>query len=171
MFVFSRSLLWANVEREPALIWGAAGSSLFQTYIEIEDGFSAYWGFDRVDFAADLLGAWYPVVQEYVPFLQNLNMKFSYLPKNQGEPSSIPGQVYTVFDDYEGQTFWLSLNVKNVLPKAVGEFWPSWLALAVGMSVRDNSSPDRYLVWYLAPDLDMRHIIPRSTGFLTTLGE
>jgi hypothetical protein len=170
-FVFSRSLQWADVSPRSSLVWGAVASTLFQTYIEVEDGFSVYWGFDRVDFAGDVVGAWYPLVQEYVPFFQNFNFKFSYIPKNPNEPSGIPGQTRTIFDDYEGQTIWLSANVKNLLPRSVSSFWPSFLCLSVGVSVRDNTSPNRYLVWYLAPDVDMTKIIPSDTWFLKTLGE
>ncbi len=170
-FVFSRSLRWADVPDRPALIWGAIGSTLFQTYVEVEDGFAKYWGFDRVDFAADVVGAWYPVLQEYVPPLQSFNFKFSYLPKSPGSAGAFPGQTHTVFDDYEGQTLWLSVSPKKILPGAVGAAWPGWLGLAAGVAVKDNQSPDRYLVVYLAPDLDMRAIIPQDTGFLKTLGE
>jgi hypothetical protein len=170
-FVLSRSLQWANVTESPSIIWGAIGSTLYETYVEVEDGFSKYWGFDRVDFAGDVVGAWYPVAQHYVPFLQNFNLRFSYLPKNASKKSGIAGQTFTVFDDYEGQTIWLSLTMKNLLPGKAGTWWPDFLCLSLGVAVRDNFSPDRYLVWYLAPDLDMTKIIPQNTHFLKTLGE
>lgn len=170
-FVFSRSLQWANLEEEKSILWGAIGSTLFQTYVEIEDGFSKYWGFDRVDFASDLVGAWYPYAQHHVPFLKNFNFRFSYLPKTANEPSGIPGQKHNLLDDYEGQTLWLSLTMKNLLPEKVSRWWPEFLCLSVGVAVRDNNSPDRYLVWFIAPDLDMTKIIPPKTPFLKTLGE
>ena len=170
-FTFSRSLQWCNVPDESALIWGAVGATLFQTYVEVEDGFSAYWGFDRVDFAGDVVGAWYPVLQKYVPALQNFNFKFSYYPMNQGAHSGIPGQTFTIFDDYEGQTMWLSLTMKNLLPRPVASVWPGFLSLALGIAVRNNESPNRYLVFFLAPDLDMTKIIPCDTWFLKSLGE
>ena len=170
-FVFSRSLQWADVPDRSALIWGAVGSTLFETYVEVEDGFSKFWGFDRVDFASDVVGAWYPVAQEFLPALRSFNFKFSYLPKNQGEPRAFPGQTRTIFDDYEGQTIWLSVSVHDLLPRPVDACWPQWLCLAAGVAVKDNSSPDRYLVFYLAPDLDLTKIIPSNTWFLKTLGQ
>ena len=66
----------------------AVGSSVFQTYVEIEDGFSDYWGFDRVDFASDILGAWYPYLQFQYPVLKDFQFRFNYLPKNAGEASA-----------------------------------------------------------------------------------
>ena len=170
-FAFSKSLEWANFSEPSALLWGAIGSTAFQTYIEIEDGFSAYWGFDRVDFAANVVGAWYPVAQHYYPYLKNFDFKFSYIPKDPNSPGAFPGQTRTLFDDYEGQTIWLSLKMKNLLPQALASYWPDFLCLSVGVAVRDNLSSDRYLVWFLAPDLDMTKIIPADTGFLKTLGE
>ncbi|MEW6511550.1 MAG: DUF2279 domain-containing protein [Bacteroidota bacterium] len=170
-FILSRGFRWANMTDRASLIWGAVGSSIFQTYIEVEDGFSAYWGFDRVDFAADMLGAWYPVLQDLLPPLQSVNMRFSYLPKSAGSRGAIPGQQHNLFDDYEGQTLWLTLTMKDILPDGVARWWPGFLCLSVGVAVRDNNSPDRYLVWYLAPDLDMTKIIPPDTPFLKTLGE
>jgi hypothetical protein len=170
-FMLSRGLQWADVREAQSLLWGAVGSSLFQTYIEVEDGFSSYWGFDRVDFAANILGAWYPVMQHWVPPLKNVNMRFSYIPKTEGREGAIPGQTHNLFDDYEGQTLWLTFTMKNLLPGAAGEWWPGFLCISVGVAVRNNLSPDRYLAWYLAPDLDMTKIIPPDTWFLKTLGE
>jgi hypothetical protein len=170
-FAFSRSLRWSGFAEQPSILWGAVGSSLFQTYVEIEDGFSDYWGFDRVDFASDLFGAWYPYLQFKYPVLKNFQFRFSYLPKNAGEASAIPGQTKTIFDDYEGQTIWLTITPKGLLPPSWSEWWPGFLAVALGVSVRDNSSPDRHLVWYVAPDLDMTHIIPQDTAFLRMLAD
>jgi hypothetical protein len=169
--LFSRGLQWSNVPDRPALVWGAVGSTLFQTYIEIEDGFSAYWGFDRVDFAADILGAWYPLIQQWVPPLQNVNMRFSYIPKTEGSQGAISGQTHNMFDDYEGQTIWLAFTMKNILPRGMDRWWPDFLCLSLGVAVRNNNSPDRYLAWFIAPDLDMTKIIPRDTAFLRTLGD
>ena len=170
-FGFGKSLKWAGFSEPSSIFWGAVGSTAFQTYIEIEDGYSEYWGFDRVDFAADLFGAWYPYLQYHVPVLKNIQFRFSYLPKDAGSASAIPGQTKTIFDDYEGQTLWLTVTPKGLLPESWKEWWPGFLALSLGVSVRENATPDRHLVWYLAPDLDMRQILPQNTEFLKGLAE
>lgn len=172
-FVFSRSLQWANFPERDALWWGAGASALFQTYVEIEDGFST-WGFDRVDFASDMLGAFYPVAQHYSPFLQNFNFKFSYHPSPLlNEPGGIgfQGQKHILFDDYEGQTIWLSIRVKDLLPQSPAAIWPGWLCLAVGYGARDIISSNPYSVLYLSLDYDMTRLIPGDTAFLKTLGQ
>lgn len=167
-FTLGKSLEWAGLQEDHALIYGAVGATLFQTYVEVEDGFALDWGFDRVDFLADLLGAWYPVAQHHVPALRNFDVKLSYLPKTPSGAGAFPGQRKTALDDYEGQTFWLSVRLGQMLPEDV---WPRWLNLSAGFAVRNNLTPQRYLAVLLAPDLDLKSIIPASTPFLRTLGE
>jgi hypothetical protein len=172
-FIFSKSLRWANFSESSARWWGAGGSLLFQTYVEVEDGFSE-WGFDRVDWATDVAGAFYPVVQYYVPVLQNFNLKFSYHPSDlldSGAGIGFRGQKHIMFDDYEGQTIWLSANVHNLLPERLQPYWPAWLCLAVGYGARDVGTAHPYRVYFLALDLDVTKILPRNSGFFQTLGE
>jgi hypothetical protein len=169
--LLGRAFRWTGYRHETSLLLGAGTATLFQTFIEVEDGFST-WGFDRVDFAANIAGAWYPLAQEHVPLLRNVNLKFSYLPSpNIHEPGAFPGQKRLLMDDYEGQTFWLSLTVERLLPESARPWWPDFLALAVGYGARDILSPDKVPVWLLALDYDMAAVIPRTTPFLRTLGD
>jgi len=172
-FSFSKALQWARVPESEALLFGAGASFLFQTYVEVRDGYSA-WGFDRVDFAADLAGAVFPLVQYHVPFLRNFQVKFSYHPSDLlDNPGGIGfrGQQHILFDDYEGQTFWLSFYVNRLLPEAADPFWPDWLALSVGYGARDVAEPTAHSIVLIGLDYDMTEIIPQTSGFLRTLSE
>jgi hypothetical protein len=172
-FVLGKSLQWAGFREGTSLLLGAGGALLFQTYIEIQDGFSA-WGFDRVDFAADVGGAFYPVMQYYVPVLRNFNVKFSYHPSallHEAGGIGFQGQQHLMFDDYEGQTIWLNANVNNLLPGRSERFWPDWLAIAGGYGVRGVATPHPYSILILSLDYDFTKIIPARTWFLRTLGE
>ena len=172
-FVFRKSFQWANLSEEKALWWGSGAAALFQTYVEMEDGFST-WGFDRVDFTFDMAGAAWPVAQYYAPFLQNFDFKFSYHPSPElhgGGGIGFKGQKHIIFDDYEGQTLWLSARVKNLLPARVSLYWPEFLCVAVGYGARKVVSPDAHPVVFLALDFDFTKIIPDDTSFLKTLGE
>jgi hypothetical protein len=171
-FIVAKSIETANVPEEKALLIGSGAGLLFQTFLEVEDGFST-WGFDRVDFATDVGGAVYPILQYYVPFFKNFEMKYSYHPVNFNKPGtlSFPGQKHLISDDYEGQTLWLALKINNLLPRSIEPFWPDWLGIAVGYGVRDIETPYDYPVVFLAPDLDMTKIIPHTTWFLRTLGD
>ncbi len=172
-FILRNSFRWAGLSETASLWWGSAGSLLFQTYVEVQDGFSK-WGFDRVDFAADVAGAAWPVAQHHSSFLRNFDFKFSYHPSpNLGSASGVGfvGQQHIIFDDYEGQTLWLSLKMHNLLPQAARPFWPEFLQLSVGYGVRNVAKPDPYSVVLLALDIDMTKVIPQTTPFLKLLGE
>lgn len=172
-FLLSKSLQWSGMTERQSLWWGAGTSVLFQTYVEMQDGFST-WGFDRVDFAANVGGASYPLIQHHVPFLKSFNMKMSYHPSplvNEGGGVGFKGQKHIIVDDYEGQTIWFSINVNNVLPKSADPYWPDWLCIAVGYGARAIAEPDPYPVWMIALDYDMTRIIPQTSGFLRTLSE
>jgi hypothetical protein len=176
-FLMSKSFEWADVPEKSALWLGAGGSLIFQSYVEIEDGFSK-WGFDRVDWAFDVGGAAWNPLRHYVPFLKNFDLKWSYHPSALlGNPGGkgFKGQKHLMMDDYEGQTLWMGFKVRNLLPENIGKYWPPFLCIALGYGARDvaNLNPyrDPYRVYFIALDLDMTEIIPRNTKFLQTLGE
>ena len=172
-YTIQKCVQWANVPERNAVWIGAAGGLLFQTYVEVEDGFST-WGFDRVDFAADVGGAAWLVGRHYVPILQNFDLKVSYhssplLGTTGG--SGFRGQQHLIIDDYEGQTFWMSVKIHNLLPESMKSVWPDFLCLALGYGARDIATTNPYRVFFLGPDLDMTKVIPPKTSFLKTLGE
>src|SRR3972149_9471099 len=72
---------WAGINPNKALIYGAITSMVYETYIEINDGFAPNWGFDWVDVGANIFGAAYPFLQRISPVLNNINFKWSFNPK------------------------------------------------------------------------------------------
>ena len=132
---------WTGVNRNTSIWIGAACGAAWQTYVEIEDGFSLQWGFSPTDFASDLLGAFYPVAQEYWEPLRAINLKFSYLPSSDLSTGTWKKGIYaqptfvqksTIIDDYQGQMFWLTVNVNYFLPRDYKKYWPDWLQIALG---------------------------------------
>ena len=174
-FGVRKALRWADVPEKEALFYGSGGALLFQTFLEVEDGFSA-WGFDRVDFACDILGALWPIGQFYSGALREIDVKLSYRPSellNTNAGAGFAGQKHLVVDDYEGQTFWLSVPPDRMLPDAAAGVWPDFLDVAVGYGVRNVAgvNGDPYPVVFLSFDYDMTKIIPQSSSFLVTLSE
>jgi hypothetical protein len=174
-FGISKAVEWTNMAEEPALYIGAGCAFLFQTYVEIEDGFST-WGFDRVDYLLDVAGTGWPLLQHHLPALQNVSLKMAYYPSqliNSPGGTGFAGQKHLMMDDYEGQTFWLSFSVEEILPTEARPYWPDFLNVALGYGARDIASPpnEPYRVWYAGLDVDFRKIIPRDTGFLRALGD
>jgi hypothetical protein len=156
------SLEWSGFDEQSSLYYGAISGSIFQLFVEFEDGFSQ-WGFDRVDAAANIVGSWYPVLQYHVPLFQNLNWKASYYPRKLNEPGNISGQKHIIIDDYEGQTFWLSLKTSKLFPYQKNII-PSFFSLAIGYSVRGTESLDKqYPVALIGFDIDFQEIIPQDS--------
>ena len=164
---------WAGINPKKALLYGAITSMVYETYIEINDGFAPNWGFDWVDMGANLFGASYPFLQRSVPVFQDINFKWSFNPK--WISAKIDSEKKDdLLDDYTNMTFWLSVNPEIVLPKSLtkAKFYPNFLAIALGMSIKNAShvisSQNAYAEWYLALDIDVRKL-PGKSDFLVKL--
>lgn len=121
-------MLWGGYSPEAAF-WWPAGVAMFQALeIEIGDGFTPY-GFDPEDLLFGLAGIGYGMLQTAVPYLNNFNFKVSFWP---AQGFTTPANFTS---DYDAMTVWLTANMHNVLPGAVGENWPEWLQVGVGYGV------------------------------------
>lgn len=154
---------WSGFKPTTAMWMGTLFSIAYMTDIEIEDGFATDWGFSPGDEAANVLGAFYPVAQNYWKPLREFNLKWSYYPS----PQLTEGQKHGAFiDDYNGQTVWLSMGIHYFLPEGAKKFWPEFLNLAVGYGVKHYQEPNRYRNLYIAFDYDMRKLIPGKSKFM-----
>lgn len=116
--------------------WGAALGTAYSTYVEILDGFGKSWGFSPSDWYADVAGGLFFAAQNYFPFLQNFTPKFMFVPsKWTGNEPRIPHEIF--IDDYSSQTFFMSINIYNLLPEKWQKWYPDWLELSVGYAVRN----------------------------------
>ena len=130
---------YSGVERGTSLLIGTLCGLSWQTYLEIMDGFGLTWGFSPSDFISDVIGATYPVAQEYFKPLRNFNFKFSYYPTpfltTGVEQHGTLVKKANFTEDYAGQVYWLSVNIHEYLPKKMQQYWPDWLTIAVGYSL------------------------------------
>jgi hypothetical protein len=157
--LFSAGFEASNMDLERSAIYGSIAALAFEVYVEIEDGYARDWGFSWGDIGADVLGAAFPVAQYYYPFLKNFMFKFSYRPVAAGKTDPNTQQQNIIIDDYEGQKYWLSMRMKNLLPKAAANYWPAFLNIAVGFGVRDIHNYDRaQRELFIALDLDAEEI-------------
>lgn len=136
----------------------------FQTYVEIEDGYSPF-GFDPTDQVANVLGPLFFGLRNYVKPLQNVGFKWSYWPNSDYLTGVRYGHEKIVVDDYNGQQIWLSLKMENILPDDFP--WPAWLRLAAGYGAAnvdrwdengDLQVPVRR--FFVALDYDLVEMIP-----------
>jgi hypothetical protein len=155
---FSAGFEAANMDAEKSTIYAAAAALAFQLYVEVEDGFGANWGFSPGDVVFDVLGSAYFLAQYYYPYLKNFQPRASYYPSEQQRKGLRPDG--NIIDDYDGQKYWLAVRMKEVLPKNIAEYWPSFLMLSVGMGVknirtdRTNARSDLYFAF----DLDVEKL-------------
>ncbi|MBN8696866.1 MAG: DUF2279 domain-containing protein [Bacteroidetes bacterium] len=172
-------LKWCGVNRKKAIWYGGMLGSLYQSTIEILDGYSAEWGFSIGDFAANTAGSLLVVGQELAWDEQRITLKFSfqkseyavYRPNLLGKTT-----VENILKDYNGQTYWLSFNLASFMSKETR--FPSWLNIAVGYGANGmtggNFNPpyidqngdqvvfDRYRQFYLSLDADLTRIKTKS---------
>lgn len=123
----SRMFAWANANnfnRAGCIVGFCIVSS-----IEILDGFSVGYGASVFDLLANALGALLFFVQTNFWNRINLFAKFSFHPTSFADvrPDLLGGTfLEQILKDYNGQTFWYSW-------KPPIKFWPSWLAIAIGV--------------------------------------
>lgn len=133
----------ACVSRTKAVWWSAAYAAAFQLQIELWDGKQAAYGFSPFDLAANTAGASYAVAQQYVPALRSIKPTISYsrtlASKRYGRAQ---GSQLRPTTDYSGQTYWLSVDMDEMLPDAAARWWPGFLRASVGHSITDYVDPN-----------------------------
>jgi uncharacterized protein YfiM (DUF2279 family) len=177
---------WAGMERKKRIWISGLTSFAFQTTIEYLDGKSAEWGWSWADFGANVLGSSTFIAQELAWDEQRIKLKWSFHKKSYSDASlnqrsdilfgkSSPERF---LKDYNGQTYWASINLKSFFPKSN---LPKWLAVSVGYGAEgmfggeENIAKDangniifdrrdikRYRQWYLSPDIDLSKIKTKS---------
>ena len=173
---------WSGVERKRAIFYGGLLGSVYQTTIEILDGFSSQWGFSVGDFAANTLGSAAIVGQELAWDEQRIVLKFSFTQSQYAKyrPEML-GKNYmeNLLKDYNGQTYWASLNVSSFMGKETK--FPKWLNVAFGYGAdgmtgafsNPSYSPagsgslysftfERYRQFYFSLDADLTRIKTKS---------
>ncbi len=159
-YLLSETLMTTGLSWDAATAWGSALGLSYATYIEILDGFGKNWGFSPTDFYSDVAGAALFLGQHYLPFLQNFTPKFTYLPADwYGENKRKPSEMFN--DDYSSHTLWMSVDVHNLLPRSMKDYWPSWLQLSFGYAARnlcDTLNPGAY-------DCDRSKSVPFRDGY------
>ena len=168
------SFRWSGLDNRQSAWWGTVSGLGFLTAVEALDGFSLEWGASVSDLAANTLGAATFLSQQLLWDEQRAFIKYSYSESTlAGYRPGLLGSTLPqrMLKDYNGQTFWLSFNIRSWLNP--GSNFPSWLNLAIGhgaygmLGSRQNPAfydgmplPEmtRYRQWYLAPDIDFSRI-------------
>ena len=162
---------WAEFSRKKAIWYGGMTGSLFLTIIEILDGYSAEWGASSGDLIANTTGSLLAIGQALKWNEQRIQLKYSYSPTSFADqnPDQLGGNnLERALKDYNGQTYWLSFNLKSLLNIEQEEF-PNWLNLAIGYSGDNMTHPyheqgddERKRQYLLSLDVDLTRIKTKS---------
>jgi hypothetical protein len=179
---------WAGLPRKKRIWIGGLSGVVYQSIIEILDGFSSQYGFSPGDFAANIIGSGIFTAQEFAWDDQRIKFKFSFHKKNYGtddlnaRANDLYGktEIERFIKDYNAQTYWLSANIHSFFPDSK---LPRWLSVSVGYGAEglfgarsnvavdkngvvifDRSDIKRYRQWYLSPDVDFMKIRTNKKG-------
>ncbi len=172
------AMRWAGYNRKKSVWLGGSWGLIYMTTIEFFDGMSAEWGFSAGDMAANVLGSGLFISQQLLWNEQRIRMKFSYHPTEFPEyrPDLLGSNwLQSILKDYNGQTYWASVNIKSFLPETAK--FPAWINVAAGYGasgmIGASSNPveidgirypgfDRMRRYYLSLDIDWTRIKTRS---------
>lgn len=173
----SSALKWCNVKQKKADLIGSLVGFGVMLPIEILDGFSTSYGASAGDLVANAAGSAFYLGQALLWNEQRILPKFSFHQTEYAalRPSVLgDGALSEMFKDYNGQTYWLSVDMDKFLR------FPKWLNFAVGYGAegmvyaRDEQNieagyPPAYRQYYLSIDFDLRAIKSRSKAVNTLI--
>jgi len=179
---------WAGMEKKKAVMIGGISGMAYLSIIEILDGYSDKWGFSIPDILANSAGAGIYAAQELGWNEQRITIKLSYSPYRYGALTTRAnalfgsGDVEKVLKDYNGQTYWASVNIKSFFPES---HFPEWFNIALGygastmlggyentwtsasgMTINRSDIP-RYKRFYLSADIDLTRIKTKNKTLKT----
>ena len=168
-----------GISKRQMLVYGAISGIIFQTPIEILDGFSPDYGFSPGDMIANITGSALYLGQVALWDEVRIQPKFSfhYTSLAHVRPQLL-GSTWSErwLKDYNGQTYWFSASPRSFFK---GSDWPAWLCFSVGYGIQNMVSAQKdvsiekgyrpYRQYYLSLDIDLTKIKTRSK-FVKTLG-
>lgn len=187
--VGTEMMKWSGVESRRSVLFGSTLGLVYLAGVELLDGTSAAWGFSWGDMIANASGTGLVAVQELLWQEQKIKVKVSshlttyafYRPNVLGSTT-----LQRMLKDYNGQTYWLSMNLKSLFFDRYEKF-PGWLNVAVGYGAEEMvaGSPDAdfciqnpdlcgalhpYRQYYLSLDVDLTRVQWKRKFFKAVFG-
>jgi len=160
-----KSFRWSGMSENKAIWYGGSVGLMFLTAVEVFDGFSEEWGASWGDLIANTTGSAIFISQELLWHEQRIEMKFSYHPTSYAEqnPNKLGSTpLESLLKDYNGQTYWLSVNPWSF---AKDSRFPKWLSVSVGYGAEGmltglppEGGDNRYRKFLLSLDLKLSNI-------------
>lgn len=157
---------WAGLDYKKAVWVGGLSGLLFNSTIEILDGFSTNWGASLGDVFANSMGSLIAISQELYWKEQKILLKYSYSKSGIADSNNeLFGNtiLQRSLKDYNGQTYWLSVNINSFFEIENSSF-PKWLNFALGysgngmISAQNKTGDNRYRQFLFSLDVDLTRI-------------
>lgn len=170
--ISSRLYQWTGMPFNKAIWLGSLTGLLLTTPIEVLDGFSKDYGASWSDLLANTAGAalalqnlWWQQPRIHPKFSFHLTPFAALRPNMLGD--NLPQRM---LKDYNGQTYWLALDIQPWL--GAQSRFPAWLNLALGYgatsmvyadkSINQMYGHDPYRQYYLSLDINFARIPVQS---------
>lgn len=163
------SMRWSGFNENTSIYIGGSIGLIYLTGIEFLDGHSTQWGFSWGDQIANFLGTSSFIAQQKIWKEQRISLKFSYsnTPLAMLNPDQLGRNFQQrVLKDYNGQTYWASVNISSFL--ASDAAFPRWMNVAFGFGaygmtsaknvVNDVNNFQRTREFYLSFDADLNRV-------------
>lgn len=177
--IIMETMNWSGFSKNGQLLGGLSGL-FYMSIVEVMDGYSSGWGFSWGDMAANAVGSGVAIGQKAIWNEQRLQLKVSFRPSSYAmyRPDQLGDSFVTqMLKDYNGQTYWLSINPSSFFKKE--NRFPKCLNVCVGYGangmigakynnivIQDDKGNtitfNRYRQYYLSLDLDLTRIRTRS---------
>ena len=175
-----QTMQWAGFTKKQSIFIGGGSGFAYMTAIELMDGFSTGWGFSWGDMTANFGGSALAISQQYFWNEQRISLKYSF--HQTSYPAYRPNLLGSnlseqIVKDYNGQTYWLSVNIASFLAKETK--FPRWINVALGYGAEGMISGsnnyvvvssngqitgnDRYRKCFLSLDVDFTKIKTKSS--------
>jgi hypothetical protein len=160
-------LLSSGLTWNKSTLYGGLISFIQMFQLEYKDGLAPGYGFSKLDIYSNTIGILYYYLQHYIPFFQNFTPKYLY-----NYPKFIHDTTINsvgVVENYEEITFFISINIKNLLPNNYKKMWLNGLDLALGYSVRGYNvvGEPRYPLkenYYFGLDFNILSVLPNHNS-------
>ncbi len=151
-----------------SIMWSSALSTLLLLPVEVLDGFSPDFGFSYGDIIANAAGSGLFFFQQKAWKEQRIKIKWSFHETSLAglRPNLLgSGLLEELLKDYNGQTYWASVDIHAFSKKSR---FPKWLNLSAGYGAqnmifaRDSQNLDagfqNFRQYYLGIDFDLSYI-------------
>ena len=169
---------WTGMKRKNAIWYGGLTGTFFLSIIEVLDGQSKEWGASSGDLMANTAGSFLAIGQALKWNEQRIQFKYSYSPSEWASENTEQlgeNHLQRALKDYNGQTYWLSFNLKSLFDIQTTNF-PHWLNVALGHGAdrmvsayqKENDS-QRKRQFLLSLDVDLTRVKAKSKILNTVL--